>query len=151
MADHVRTQIRDAAVNALDALTTTSNRCYGGRPGTRPLQTLPALLIYTKDEEVQRVSRLASGAFRMERICSLVVEGYVAEVADADKSCDTINAEVEAVLGANTTLGGLAKDIELQRVEKEDAEESEKPTYVVRMTYRCSYSTTETDPTTALP
>jgi hypothetical protein len=149
MPNHVRTQIRDAAVNALDALTTTSTRCYGGLPGTRPLHTLPALLIYTKDEEVERVSRLASG-FRMRRTCNLVIEGYVASTTDADLTCDTINAEVEAVLGANTTLGGLAKDLELQRVEKEDEEQAEKPTYVIRMTYRAEYHTLETTPTAAL-
>ena len=152
MADHVRTQIRDKVKDLLDALTTTSTRCYAARPSSRPLHTLPALLVYTNGEDINLASG-QRGARRLERPLDLVVEGYVAESgasADPDKTLDTINKEVEVALAADPTLTGLVKDLYLLRIEKEQDEEAEKPTWMIRMTFYCEYHTRETAPDAAL-
>ncbi len=149
MTDHVRTQIRDKVVDLCDALTTTSTRCFGARPKTRPLQTLPALIVYTNGETIEPVSG-QRGTRRLERPLDLVIEGYASGSGDVDKTLDTMNAEVEAALAADPTLGGLAKDLYLSKIEKEDDDEAEKPTWLIRMTWYCEYHTRETAPTAAL-
>lgn len=149
MTDHVRTQIRDYAVGLTDALASTSTRCYGGRPHTRPLHTLPAWLVYTNAEGVD-ISAGARGARRLERTPDLVFEGYAANTGDVDKTLDTMSAEVEAALAADPTFNGLLKDLYLRSVEKEQDDEAEKPTWLIRMTWYCEYHTRETAPTAAL-
>ncbi len=149
MTDHVRTQIRDKVVDLCDALTTTGTRCHPARPKTRPLQTLPALIVYTNDETLEIASG-QRGSRRLERPLDLVIEGYASGTGDVDKTLDTMNAEVEAALAADPTLGGLAKDLYLSKVEKENDDEAEKPTWLIRMTWYCEYHTRETAPTAAL-
>lgn len=149
MTDHVRTQIRDKVVDLLDNLTTTGTRCYAARPRTRPLRTLPALIVYTNGEEIN-ITAGQRGSRRLERPLDLVVEGYVAETSDPDKTLDKINAEVEVAMAADPTLGGLAKDLYIQRLDKEQEDDAEKPTWVIRMNFYCEYHTRETAPTAAL-
>lgn len=149
MTDHVRTQIRDRVVDLLDNLTTTSTRCHAARPRTRPLQTLPALIVYTNDETVEIVAG-QRGSRRLERPLDLVVEGYATGTGDVDKTLDTMSAEIETALAADVTLNGLAKDLHLAKVEKEQDDEAEKPTWLIRLTWYCEYHTRETAPTAAL-
>lgn len=151
MADHVRTQIRDAAVDALDALTTTSTRCFAARPGTRPLQDsdLPCLIVYTNDESSEAVSGQMATR-RLERRLELMVRGYAKGTGDIDKTLDTICAEVETALAADPTLGGKAKDLVLDSTAKEDDEDVEQPTWRVTMRWLAEYSTREAAPTAAL-
>lgn len=149
MTDHVRTQIRDYAVGLTDALTSTSTRCYGARPKTRPLHTLPAWIVYTNAEGVD-ISSGTRGSRRLERTPDLVFEGYAAATGDVDKTLDTMSAEVEAALAADPAFGGLLKDLSLRSVEKEQDDEAEKPTWLIRMTWYCEYHTRETAPTAAL-
>jgi len=149
MADHVRTQIRDRVVDLTDNLTTTLTRCYAARPKTRPLQTLPALIVYTNDETIEIASG-QRGSRRLIRPLSLVIEAYAEKVTDVDQQLDTINAEVEAAISADPTLNGLAKDVYISQVEKEQDDEGEKPTWLLRMTYYVEYHTRETAPTAAL-
>jgi hypothetical protein len=151
MANHVRTQIRDAAVALLDALTTTSTRCTGGRPRTRPIQQaeLPCLLVYTNETETE----MASGTMPLRRLvhnCQLVVHGYASGTGDIDATLDTIAKEVQAALEAAPTLGGLAKDTYLTSTVKDSAEDAEQPTWHVILTFTCEFHTREGTPDTAL-
>jgi hypothetical protein len=47
MADHVRTQLRDAVVAALTGLTTTGTRVFRNRPDPQAPGNLPCLHVYT--------------------------------------------------------------------------------------------------------
>lgn len=151
MANHVRQQIRDAAVNALDSLTTTSTRCYGGRPRSRPLQEadLPALLVYTNEEESEPVSGTL-GQRRIARAVQLVVHGYARGTGDIDGTLDTIAKEVEVALAADPTLGGLCKDLYLTSTAKESDPEAAQPTFEVVLTFTAEYQTREDAPDAAL-
>lgn len=149
MTNHVRTQIRDKVVDLLDNLTTTGTRCHAARPRTRPLNLLPALIVYTNNEDLQ-LSSGQRGSRRLERPLDLVIEGYAAGTGDVDLTLDTMSAEVETALAADPTLGALAKDLYLLRIEKEQDDEAEKPTWLIRMTFYCEYHTRETAPTAAL-
>lgn len=151
MASHVRTQIRDAAVALLDALETTRDKCTGGRPNSRPIQEseLPCLLVYTNEEESAPASRTMP-ARRLQRAVQLVVHGYAQGTGDIDATLDTIAKEVEAALGADPTLGGLAKDTYLVGTLKQSDADAQKPTWEVVLTFTCEYSTREDIPDAAL-
>lgn len=151
MANHVRTQIRDAAKDLLDALTTTSTRCTAGRPKSRPIQEseLPCLLVYSGEEESEPVSG-QMGTRRLQRSMQLIVHGYAQGTGDIDGTLDTIAKEVEAALAAAPTLGGLAKDLYLVGTTKESDPEAQQPTWEIVLTFTCEYSTREDLPDAAL-
>lgn len=151
MADHVRTQCRDAAVAALTGLVTTGSDVYKGRAKTRPLQEtdLPALLVYTTETEASGEAD-QRGQRRMVEVCSLVVEGHAQGTGDVDATLDTIEKEVRAALAADPTLGGKAKDLIFSGSAKDDEAEAEQPTWVIRMTFTIEYHTRETTPDVVL-
>jgi len=151
MADHLRTQIRDAALARVNALTTTSTRAYAGRPETQPLQPtqLPALLIYTNETESEEASG-TRGSRRFVHLCDIVIDGFAKGTGDMDKTLDTIEKEVRVALEAAPTLGGLCKDLVCTNVSKEDDPEAEQPCWRIRMTWRCEYHTREGTPDAAL-
>ena len=151
MANHVRTQIRDAALALIDSLTTTGARAYAGRPETRPLQPseLPALLVHTNDVESEEVSG-TRGSRRFVHLCDVVIEGYAKGTGDIDATLDTIEKEVRAALEADPTLGGLCKDLICTGANKDNEAEAEQPSWRIRMTWRCEYHTREGVPDAAL-
>jgi len=151
MADHLRTQIRDAAKTLVTGLVTTGANAFAGRPESRPLQEseLPGLLVYTNEEE----SEFASGqrpTRRQVRNCQLLVHGFAQATADLDKTLDTIAKEVEAALEADPTLGALAKDLYLTNTAKESDPEAKQPTGEIVLTFTCEYHTREGIPDAAL-
>lgn len=151
MADHIRTQIRDAVVAAVTGLTTTGTRAYAARPKTRPLQgsELPALLVYTNDTEGEDIAGTL-GSRRLAHVTDLVVEGYAKGTGDVDKTLDTIEKEVRVALEATPTLGGKCKTLTFSGSSKDDADDTDQPTYVIRITWRCEYHTREGVPDAAL-
>ena len=148
MADHVRRQIRVAAVAALTGLSTTGARVYASR--VYPLQDadLPALRIYTQEEAVQLASLGVSR--RRERTLDLVVEACAKAVSGLDDTLDQIQKEVEIALDANQGLGGLCKYVELKGVADALEGEAEKPVGVKRMVFEVLYYTALGAPDTAL-
>jgi hypothetical protein len=155
MADHARTQCRDAALALLDSLTTTGARAYAGRPSSHPLQQAeldvgPVLLIYTNEEESELTAG-QRGTRRKARACQLMVHGFAQDSTDLDKLLDTIAKEVEAALEADPTLGGKAKDCYHTKTEKNDESEGKAPTGEVLLTFTCEYDTREGTPDALLP
>ena len=151
MANHVRTQIRDAAVNLLDALTTTSTRCTAARPKSRPIQAseLPCLIVYTNDTDTEMVS----GTMPLRRKvnnCQLVVHGYAKGTGDIDATLDTIAKEVETALAASPTLSGKCKDLYLTNTVKDSDPDAKQPTWESVLTFTCEYATREDIPDAAL-
>lgn len=151
MADHARTQIRDAATTLVTGLTTTGANAFAGRSETRPLQSgeLPGLLLYTHETKSEPLSG-TMGARRFGHGCDLVIEGYATGTGDIDKMLDTIEKEVRTALEAAPTLSGKCKDLWCANVVKETAPEAEKPIWRIRMTWQCDYDTREGVPDAAL-
>lgn len=152
MADHLRTQIRDAAATLLTGLTTTSTRVTKGRPESRPLQAasdLPGLLVYTNETEAEPAT-MGQGSRRIQHASELVVEAYAAGTGDVDATMDTIEKEVRVALEGAPTLSGKAKDLYFLGSEKESDSEAEQPTWRNRMRFRVEYETREGAPDTAL-
>lgn len=153
MANHLRTQCRDAAKTLVTGLTTTGSNAFAGRAETRPLQgtELPGLLLYTTETEVDEDGESgAIGTRRVADVCELLIEGYAKGTGDVDAQLDTMEKEVRAALGGSPTLSGKAKDLKFIGSTKEDATVAEKPTWLIRMRFRLEYHTRETAPDTAL-
>lgn len=152
MADHVRTQCRDAAVALLANLTVGSDTvsAEGGRPESRPLMeaNLPAILVYTNEEEAEYTSG-TRGSRRLERRCQLMVHGFAQDTNDLDKTLDAIAKVVEAALEAAPTLGGLAKDVYLTGTTKSVDPEAKQPTGEVVLNFTVEYHTREGAPDAA--
>jgi hypothetical protein len=150
MADHVRRQIRDAAVALLTGLNTTGNRVFATR--VRPLQDaeLPALCVYASGEvsEIDSMGNSA-GARGLSRELILRVEAHVRSFESLDDSADDIALEVETTLAADKTLGGLVKDLQLRSTEIGFAE-GDRLVAGMRMAWRARYRTRETTPGAAI-
>ncbi len=156
MADHVKTQIRDAvaASGVLGNLTTTGARVFLARPEEKPLQAatpteLPGLCIYTDEEELE-LGTLSRSGRRMIRTLQLKIRGYVQASGDIDKSTDTITKEVETAMAADVTLGGKCKDLWPVSVTKGQDAEGELPVAWVEIMFTVEYHTAQGAPDAAL-
>jgi len=146
MANHIRQQIREKFGTTLNNLTTTGTRVHQSR--VYPLETLPALVIYTKSETSEPI--VISTNRLMSRELFVVVEGYVKATSNFDDTIDTISKEVEEAIAADTSLGGLAKDCYLESTEIEFNAEGEKPLGYVSLTFLTNYYVKETNPDVAV-
>lgn len=147
MTDHVRKQIRAAAVTALSGLTTTSTRVYDSRVYPMQDAQLPGLRIDTADEQVS-VSSLGVGRL-CERMLDLVVQACVKENDTYSATVDTIIKEVEIAIAANQGIGG-AKYVQLKSINVANAGEGEKPVAVATMIFEVFYITALGAPDVAL-
>jgi len=148
MADHLRTQIKDAAIAALGGLTTTGTSVFKGKVHRLEADDLPALLVYMGAEESEADTAVRPRG--MDRVFELIVEGHAQAIAAADleDTLDTIAAEVETALG-NNTLAGLARDLFLISTEADTTGDGDKPAGMITMTWRARYRTREGAPTVA--
>jgi hypothetical protein len=146
MADHIRRQVRDAAVAALTGLATTGSRVFASR--IYPLQDaeLPGLLVYTQNEDAARAEL---GGLLFERTLELVIEGHVKAADGFDDTADAIAKEAEAALAANQGIGG-AKYVHLRRTEVEFDAQAEQGAARIRLTFEVLYYTTLGSPDVAL-
>ena len=145
MTDHVRKQIRDAAVTALNGLTTTGSRVYPSVVYPMQDNNLPGLRVDTNDEEIQApdVGKM------LDRTLKLTVQACVKETVTYNDTIDTIIKEVEVAIAANQTIGG-AKNVLLTAIKIEPSGEAEKPIMVATMTFDVPYFTMQGTPTVAL-
>lgn len=139
MADHVRNQVRDAAVTALTGLTTTTTHVSANRDRSLQSADLPGLRIYTGSESVSLLS--LGGSRTRERVLELVVEACAKSNSTVADTIDDICKEVETALDNDNTLGGKCKWIEPAGFEFELDGEADKTIAVGRMTFTVHYYT----------
>ncbi len=145
---HVRQQIREQVATTCTGLSTTGSSVFQSR--VYPLQdvNLPALLIYTTSEESE--ADVMGSSLVADRALTVVVEAYVKATTDLDDTVDTICSEVEIALGADRTVNGLAKFIQLTGTEITYNGEGEQPLGTVLLTYAVQYRTAVNNPDTPL-
>lgn len=151
MADHVRQQIRDYVAAGLNALATTGDRVHIGR--TRPLAAAhePTLLIYTRSETGERTVRGAPP--KIERKCTLHLEGRTSTAGDPDDLLDTIAGEIEAGIaalinyGTAVFFGGLVQNVQYVATEIIAEAGGDRVIGGVRLEYLITYRTVEGAPT----
>lgn len=150
MADHLRKQIRDAAIGAsvLGNLATTGSRVYESRTHELQDANVPGLRVYTNNEQVAMADG-AGGATRTSmRTLDLVVECCSKKSSGMDDELDAMIKEVEVALAANQGLGG-AKWVQLRSIEIDMEGEAEKEIGVARMTFEVVYFAALSTPDTA--
>lgn len=138
---HVRTQIRRAAVNALEGIDAT---VYASRVLPLEEAELPALLVYTNAEQIE-----TEGVGSLDRMLDLVVDAK-AQSTDIDTDLDNLVADVESAIAADPTLGGLVIDCLPASVEISISAEGAQLTGVARISFVARYRTTAIDPETAI-
>ena len=148
MADHLRMQIRNQAKTTLTGLDTTSSNVFDTRIYPLENSELPALLIYTKEEESEPID---IGSNRtMNRNLNLIVEAYVKSNSAFEDTLDTICKEVEQAIAADTTLSGKCKDIYLSSTDIDFNAEGETPLAFAVLTFTTNYFATEQNPDVAV-
>lgn len=138
MPNHVRRQIRDAAVAALTGLATTGARVYPSRVYPMQDANLPGLRVYMQEdapsgEETLGVDRLA------EFTAMLVVEICVKATTDLEDLLDQIALEVQIALYAPAAMGVAAKRMGPPTWSSELGGQAEKPVAVGTMTIEVGY------------
>ena len=142
---HVRQTIRDHIVSAVTGLSTTGANVFPSRVYPIAAGKMPGLAVYTLSEAIEaQTLRPPRG---LVRILEISIEAYV-EGSTNDDVLDNICAEVEAAVAADITRGGNAKDTILVSFEADFAD-GERPLVVGRLTYQVTYSTAETNATSA--
>ena len=138
---HARTQIRQAVVALLTGNTEAGNRVFSSRVHPLDDAKLPALLVFTPSDDVEKPSMQRPRT--QHRNLQLVIEGYVKARGDIDAEADALAQEVETIIGSNPTLGGLAKDAMLVSTTTQLSGEGEKPVAVVTLTFVVLYCVKE--------
>ena len=145
---HVRQQIRGSVGGTVTGLTTTGSNVFVSRKRPLGKGQLPCWLVYmAPDAEGGEESEIITmgNSRTLDRIARVVLEGVAEEAGNADDlddTLDTMAAEAEAVLGGND-LGGLVKDVELQRSEVAFDGDGDKARGVVRLIWAYRYATRE--------
>ena len=143
---HARTQIRQAVVNLLKDNTAAGNRVYASRVYALDDAKLPALLVFTPQESMGNPTMQRPRT--QQRSLSLMIEGYVKARGDIDAEADALALEVEQIIGADPTLGGLVKDVMLDTTSTQLSGEGEKPVAIISLTFAVLYCVKENAPQT---
>lgn len=145
---HGRQQVRDAVVTAVTSLTTTGSKVYSGRVFPLSRLRLPALFVYSLEEEV--VDEQSVMGLEQLRRLTIAVEALTEANASLDDALDDICSEVEVAIHADTTLGGVAKWIEYSGVEITLDDGGQKAVGSAQMTFLADYRVDATDPETII-
>tara|TARA_Y100001937_G_scaffold1817_1_gene2324 strand:+ start:952 stop:1440 length:489 start_codon:yes stop_codon:yes gene_type:complete len=133
--------IKQSALKTLTGLSTTGSNIFASRVHNLSSINLPALLLYTVEEESQPL--VMNPARSIEKTLTLHLEGYVKQNATYDDKVDDISKEVEEALFTNRLLDGLVKDSFLTNTEIEYESEGDNPLARVVMDFQVVYHHTE--------
>jgi len=144
---HVRQQIRERVASTLTGLSTTGNNVFQSRVYPLNESVLPALLIYSKNEDSE-ITTIGT-SLGIERSLVITIEAYVKVTTNFDDLIDTICAEVETALGNDIKLNNLAKFSYLQSTEIQYDGDGENPIGYATLNYFVQYRTGQNTPETA--
>ena len=137
----IRKTIRENIVTTLTGLSTTGSSVYETRIFPINYAKLPALMVYTQDDNVVEYT-ITSSSRTQHRQLTCIIEGHIKATANIDDTIDTISEEIEEAMATDRTRGGNAKDTKLQTTEIEFEEATQK-VGLVRFTYIVDYVTLE--------
>lgn len=123
-----RKEIRTAIASALSAITAVGGRVYPSR--VYPVDTLPAIGVYTPSDAVEEDSRTMGGGFNRAYTCA--IEVMVKQTAEFDDTFDDIADEVEGIILALSFTGMC---VQYTSTDIEYSGESEQPTAVGIITF----------------
>lgn len=138
MSDHLRKQIRKAAVGVLTGLATTGDRIFESRVYPLDRAKLPGLLVYTTTEDSGR----EDSPNELMRDVVLLVVGVVRISENVEDELDDVAMEVEIALDG-LGLAGLAKIYHgIQgTVSTMEGDDADKPHGAIAMEFLYTYRT----------
>jgi hypothetical protein len=145
MANHCRTQIRQAITAGLAGVTTAAT-VSAARLSPLPVDDLPALLIFTPSESAEDMNKDAD----QTRGLTLTVEGHRQEdsgPALAD-GLDAMAAEAEPLVFSS--MPAWVKEVELISTEIELTGEAVRPAGLIRLEFMVTYHVNPAAPDTPL-
>ncbi len=146
---HLRTQLINKLVEILQDKTLAEARVFSNRLRNMLESEMPAILIYTNNEDANRDGTGRPAKQRRELNINLDIYANTIEddaEADLDNTLNTIASQVEQILAVNHTLEGLSNDIKYTGMEINLNSEGEKPFGILRMNYTISYRVYENNP-----
>jgi len=138
---HKRQAIRERVASTLTGLTTTGSNVFQSRVYPIENTKLPCLLIYTREETSEPL--VMNPPRTIEKVLSLVIEGYVKANTNFDDTIDTICEEVEEALFTDRLINDLALDSFLVNTDISYNGEGDNPLGIVVMTFQITYHHTE--------
>ena len=148
---HVRKQIRDQFVTLLTAgVTLVSSRVYATRVYPLTQAKLPAITVTIGSESSGLMTMGATmGSKSLDRTVEISVSVYENATASLDSAIDAIAVQIEEAIGADFTLGGIAKESVLTSTSIDFSGETEQPVGIATLTFSVRYVTSLTDVETA--
>jgi phosphoenolpyruvate-protein kinase (PTS system EI component) len=148
---HVRKQIRDQFVTLLTAgVTLVSSRVFATRVYPLTQAKLPAITVTAGAETSGLMTMGATMSVKsLDRTVEITVSIYENATASLDSAVDAIAVQVEEAIGADFTLGGIAKESVLTSTSIDFSGETEQPVGIATMTFAVRYVTSLTDVETA--
>ena len=135
-----RARIRHAVKAALFNTTEAGERVAATRyVSWRPHQ-LPALAIYTLEEDIDPSSEDMAPR-DLIRDLSLVIEAWAKPGEGVDDAMDLLSSQIESALHADPTFGGLVKDSILDSTTMDVSVGGDMTVGLVRLFYRVTYVT----------
>lgn len=133
-----RKNIRESVVTILkSAETTAGERVYGNRSRTVWKTELPAILVFSREEESKPY---VMGEKPLKRALQLVIQAEVEGTGEIiDDTLDELADQMEDAMKADPTLGDLSTDSTLLQTQIEVSSEGERPYGAIRLTYEVTY------------
>jgi vacuolar-type H+-ATPase subunit D/Vma8 len=151
MANHVRQQIRDAAVTLLTGLSITGSRVYKTRMQRLESTDLPCLLVNTDSEQIEAQTIVFNSL--LERQLNLSVRILVQNSTTFDDVVDAVIKDIEIAINASetsNTLNGLAEKIEMKNIDVSVDATGEQPIAEATLTFLVTYYTLANAPDSSI-
>ena len=143
---HKRQIIRDAIINQLKDKTYAGSNVYCNR--AKPLfdQFLPAILVYSKQENILEDQYNIDGYAPLKRELEIAIEAVILGGDDFDQKLDDISEQIESTLDGFEIETRKADLIKLKSTDIDYSIESSKIYGAVRLTYSVIYRTSVKQP-----
>ena len=143
---HKRQIIRDAIINQLKDKTDAGSNIYGNR--AKPLfdQSIPAILVYSKQENILEDQYNIDGYAPLKRELEIAIEAVIIASDEFDQKLDDIASQIESALDGFEIETRKADLIKLKSTEIDYSIESSKIYGAVRLTYSVIYRTSVKQP-----
>lgn len=138
---HPRKKIRDAFKAALDQKTSAGRNVFASRLAPITLDTLPALMVYVRDETIAPDDYPASGEGSVKRRLEITVECVVKGKKTVDDDLDALCEEVEAVFEFFPIPGFGAAEPRLIETELDVSDAFQEPVGSASLTFEVEYRT----------
>ena len=143
---HYRQKIRETVASLLSGIDATIYRTRVYRA-----TSLPAISVFISNERITYENNGPLGVPpRYSREADLVIEVSDESTSDVDDKVDRLASEVESLIGADVSLGGVVEQAILSRVTFRMSGEGDKAYMTCEVTYRVWYRTTASDPENAI-